>query len=155
MLLIHPLIVNQLKDAVQSSDEERCGFLFGIEHENSRTITGTMPAENVSPLNKKKTFEISPDDYIRAEKYCEENNVHLIGVYHSHIHFPAIPSEYDRVAALPNFSYIIISTANKNVDAIRSWRINDHFQFEEEQLSIINNNHQHINGYRNHSNSAA
>jgi len=154
MLLIHPITMNQLRSAVQHSEEEQCGFLIGIEHGNSRTVTEIMPVENVSPLNKKKTFEISPDDYIRAEKYSEENKLQLIGIYHSHINYPAIPSEYDRVAAQPYFSYVILSTTNRNVDAIRSWTINSDFQFEEEQISITNIN-QHIHGYRNHPNSAA
>ena len=152
---MHPIIENELKTAVEHSDEERCGFLFGVEEEDKRIITETMVVENISPLNRKKTFEISADDYIRAEKYSEENNLRLLGIFHSHINYPAIPSEYDRVAAQPYFSYVILSAINKRVDSIRSWRINDNIQFEEEQLSITNINHQHINGYRDHPNSAA
>jgi proteasome lid subunit RPN8/RPN11 len=75
-------------------------------------------------------------------------------VYHSHIDFAATPSEYDRVAAHPYFSYVILSVVENSVEAMKSWVLNDDFKFEEETLSIININQQ-IHGYRNHSNSAA
>ena len=48
---------------------------------------------------------------------------------------PAIPSEYDPVAAQPYFSYIIISVLNNNTTHMRSWRLNDQFQFEEEEIN--------------------
>ena len=35
----------------------------------------------------------------------DQNHLKLLGVYHSHIGYPATPSEYDRVAAQPYFSY--------------------------------------------------
>jgi proteasome lid subunit RPN8/RPN11 len=155
MLLLYPIIVNQIKGAIQFCDEECCGFLFGLEEEGKvRTITAMMSAKNVSPVDKKKTFAISPEDYIDAESFASQNNLKLLGVYHSHIDYPATPSEYDRVAAQPYFSYLILSVIDNQVETMRSWTLNDDFKFEEETISIININQQ-INGYRNHSNSAA
>ena len=155
MLLLYPIIVSQIKGAIQFCDEECCGFIFGLEEEGKvRTITATMSAKNVSAVNKRKTFEISPGDYIDAESFASQNKLKLLGVYHSHIDYPATPSEYDRVAAQPYFSYLILSVVENQVEAMRSWTLNDDFKFEEESISIININ-QHINGYSNHSNSAA
>jgi proteasome lid subunit RPN8/RPN11 len=54
-----------------------------------------------------------------------------LGIYHSHPNHPAIPSEHDRVAAQPYFSYVIISAMQGNIDHIRSWRLNEASQFEE------------------------
>jgi proteasome lid subunit RPN8/RPN11 len=155
MLLLYPIIVNQIKGAIQFCDEECCGFLFGLEEEgNVRTITAMMSAKNISPLDKKKTFEISPDDYLEAESFASLHNLKLLGVYHSHIDCPATPSEFDRVAAHPYFSYLIFSIVENDVESMRSWTLNDEFKFEEETISIINHNQQ-TDGYRNHSNSAA
>ena len=155
MLLLHPIIVDQIKGAVQFSDEECCGFLFGLEEASGvRTITAMMSAKNISPLNKKETFEISPEDYMDAENFASQHNLKLLGVYHSHISFAATPSEFDRVAAHPYFSYVILSVVENMVEEIRSWILTNDFKFEEETISIINTN-QDIHGYRNHSNSAA
>ena len=155
MLLLYPIIVNQIEGAIQFCDEECCGFLFGLEEEGKvRTITAMMSAKNVSTADKRKTFAISPEDYIDAESFALQNNLKLLGVYHSHIDYPAVPSEYDRVAAQPYFSYLILSVIDNRVEALRSWTLNDDFKFEEESISVININQQ-INGYRNHSNSAA
>lgn len=155
MLLLYPIIVNQIKGAIQFCDEECCGFLFGLEEEGKiRTITAMMSAKNVSPVDKRKTFAISPEDYVDAESFASKNNLKLLGVYHSHVEYPATPSEYDLVAAQPYFSYLILSVIDNQVETMRSWTLNDDFKFEEETISIININQQ-INGYRNHSNSAA
>jgi proteasome lid subunit RPN8/RPN11 len=155
MLLLYPIIADQIKSAVQFSDEECCGFLFGIEEEgNVRTITATMSAKNISSFNKRDTFEISATDYMDAENFADRNHLKLLGIYHSHVGCPATPSEYDRVAAQPFFSYIILSIVENTVEEMRSWKINDEYKFEEESISIININQQ-IHGYRNHSNSAA
>jgi proteasome lid subunit RPN8/RPN11 len=154
MLLLYPIIADQMKGAVQFSDEECCGFLFGVEEDGVRTITALMSAKNVSLFNRRSTFEISAEDYMDAESFAVQNRLKLLGIYHSHLGFPATPSEYDRVAAQPYFSYVILSVVENEVEAMKSWTLNDEFKFEEENISIININQQ-IHGYRNHSNSAA
>jgi proteasome lid subunit RPN8/RPN11 len=63
-----------------------------------------------------------------------------LGIYHSHPNHPAIPSEQDRIAAQPYFSYVIISVMNDHIDHIRSWRLNDSSQFEEENFSPVHLN---------------
>jgi len=154
MLLVYPIIANQMKAAVQFSDEECCGFLFGVEEDDVRTITATMSAKNISSFNKRDTFEISAADYMDAENFADRNRLKLLGIYHSHVGCPATPSEYDRIAAQPYFSYVVLSVVENKVEEMRSWTINEEFKFQEEPISIININQQ-IHGYRNHPNSAA
>lgn len=127
-----------VNDALNSFPDECCGFLYGKEdNSGNRTITSVRAVDNAKEGDKRRRFEISPRDYLQAEQHAEEHNLQLLGVYHSHPNHPAIPSEHDRVAAQPYFSYIIISVYRENVDHIRSWRLNESFQFEEEQLSMI------------------
>jgi proteasome lid subunit RPN8/RPN11 len=57
-----------------------------------------------------------------------------LGIYHSHPKHPAIPSETDRLAAQPFFSYVIISVIDKDTIDLRSWLLNDERQFEEEKI---------------------
>jgi proteasome lid subunit RPN8/RPN11 len=84
--------------------------------------------------DKRRRFEISLKDYLNAERFADEQQLQLLGVYHSHPNHPAIPSEHDRVAAQPYFSYIIISVKENEIADIRSWQLNDNFQFEEEKI---------------------
>ncbi|NML20899.1 M67 family metallopeptidase [Pseudoflavitalea sp. G-6-1-2] len=131
-----------LKDAVAAFPDECCGFLFGKEDENGlRAITEIQVVNNAKEGDKRRRFVIAPLDYIRAEEYADENQLQLLGVYHSHPNHPAIPSEHDRVAAQPWFSYIIVSVLDGKPDALRSWRLNDDSRFEEENVGIVANSY--------------
>ena len=125
------------QDAVKSFPDECCGFLYGRE-DRDRIITDALVVNNSKDGDKRRRFEISAKDYLQAERYAEKNGLQLLGVYHSHPNHPAIPSEHDRVAAQPYFSYIIISVHDDNIDHIRSWRLNEAFQFEEEPVKQLN-----------------
>lgn len=139
MITIQPVAKElMLKDAVQAFPDECCGFLFGEEDsEGNRTITEIQVVNNAKEGDKRRRFVIAPLDYIRAEQYAEDNKLLLLGVYHSHPNHPAIPSEHDRVAAQPYFSYIIISVLEGKIGPVRSWRLNDAVQFEEETVAIF------------------
>lgn len=121
-------------DAVTAFPDECCGFMFGSEDASgNRIVTQALPINNSAVENRKRRFVISPKDYMKGEQYAIANDVQLLGIYHSHPNHPAIPSEHDRVAAQPFFSYVIISVQNGIVDHTRSWLLNDNFQFEEEE----------------------
>lgn len=113
---------------------ECCGFLFGKDKEGKRIITEANPVVNAQQGDQRRRFEIAPHDYIKAEMYALQNDLQLLGVYHSHPQHPAIPSEHDLKVALPFFSYIIISVMDGIVDHIRSWQLNDEGTFEEETV---------------------
>lgn len=127
-----------VQDAVDAFPDECCGFVFGREDSNGRRIiTEARVVKNVKEGDKRRRFEIAPQDYLDAEKYAEEKQIELLGVYHSHPNHPAVPSEHDRAAAQPFFSYLIISVNNKEPGPIRSWRLNDDWQFEEENNHLL------------------
>ena len=126
------------QDAVHSFPDECCGFMFGTEDKDgNRNITEVIVVNNAKEGDKRKRFEISPKDYLLAERHADERALQLLGVYHSHPNHPAIPSEHDRVAAQPYFSYIIISVYDEKVDHTRSWRLNESFQFDEEAVKEL------------------
>lgn len=120
-------------DAVQAFPDECCGFMFGHEDASgNRVITEALPINNAAVENRKRRFVISPKDYMKGEAYAAEHDLQLLGIYHSHPNHPAIPSEHDRVAAQPFFSYVIISVESDGVKNARSWVLNESFQFDEE-----------------------
>ncbi len=118
--------------------DECCGFLFGTETaEGNRLIQEIAEVSNSKAGDKRRQFEISAKDYLLAERYAVEKDLLLLGIYHSHPNHPAIPSEHDRVAAQPYFSYLIVSVMHGETDHIRSWRLGEDARFEEEELSPI------------------
>lgn len=136
MIHIHDEAIERMnKDALQSFPYECCGFLFGYEEEEKRTITAIQQVNNISKEDQRRRFCISSSDYLQAEKYAEENYLSLLGIYHSHPNHPAVPSETDRVSAQPFFSYLIISVMNSQISHMHSWRLNEKNQFEEEPIN--------------------
>lgn len=127
-----------IQDAESSFPDECCGFLFGKEKDAERYITEIKVVHNAKEGDKRRRFEITPKDYLSAERYADENGLQLLGVYHSHPNHPAIPSEHDRVAAQPYFSYLILSVMEGSFHHIRSWQLDEDFQFKEETISKIN-----------------
>lgn len=123
-------------DALRAYPDECCGFMFGVEDAGgNRVVTHALPVDNSSAGNRKRRFEISPKDYLRGENYATGNDIQFLGIYHSHPNHPAIPSEHDRVAAQPWFSYVIISVVEVEVKDIRSWILNDELRFDEEECA--------------------
>jgi proteasome lid subunit RPN8/RPN11 len=136
MLIIHDKAREEMiGDALSAFPDECCGFLFGEEAADERIITVIRVVSNAKEGDKRRRFEIAPKDYVTAERFADENDLQLLGVYHSHPNHPAIPSEHDREAAQPYFSYIIISVINNEWAGTRSWRLNNERKFEEETIS--------------------
>lgn len=124
------------KHAVADFPDECCGFLFGLENADGlRTISVLQEVVNAKEGDKRRRFEITPKDYIKAENFAISSDLLFLGIYHSHPNHPAIPSEHDRAAAQPYFSYVIISVMQGDVSHTRSWRLNDESIFEEEQMT--------------------
>ena len=135
MLIIEPKALEQMfADALQTFPDECCGFFFGKEQGEERRVTEILVVNNSKEGDKRRRFVIAPKDYMNAERHAEDNVLQLLGIYHSHPNHPAIPSEHDRVAAQPYFSYIIISVMDREIAAIRSWQLNEESQFEEETI---------------------
>jgi proteasome lid subunit RPN8/RPN11 len=139
MIVIQPLPLEEMKAHAQADfPNECCGFMYGFEQpDGTRIISTIRMVINSKNGDQRRRFEISGKDYMLAEQFAAMNDLSLLGIYHSHPNHPAIPSEHDRVAAQPFFSYVIISTLQTGVDHIRSWRLNDAFQFDEENYSTV------------------
>ncbi len=129
-----PAKEEMIDDAIRTFPDECCGFIFGKEEKDIRTITKICVVNNAREGDKRRRFQISPIDYMQAEHFAEEKKLQLLGVYHSHPNYPSIPSEHDRINAQPYFSYVILSVADEKFASIQSWRLNDSNQFEEEKI---------------------
>ncbi len=137
-IIISGRLLDQMeKHALADYPNECCGFFFGDEHTGSRQILGKKTVKNSKKGDKKRRFEISAKEYMMAERYAQERQLILLGVYHSHPNHPAAPSKHDLKQAVPYFSYIIMSVNRRQVEQTTSWQlIGD--QFIEEEIIIEN-----------------
>ena len=137
MIIFEPRVRQlMIEDAVGTFPDECCGFLFGREEtDGTRLILDILAVDNSKEGDKRRRFEISPLDYMTAEQHALDHDWTLLGVYHSHPKHPAIPSEHDRKAAQPFFSYVIVSVMSNDDITVRSWLLNDDQQFDEEKIA--------------------
>jgi proteasome lid subunit RPN8/RPN11 len=150
MILFEPQALEiMVDDALSTFPDECCGFFFGRETGAERLVTQALVVDNAKKGDKRRRFEISPRDYLKAEALADERGLTLLGVYHSHPNHPALPSETDRLSAQPFFSYLIFSVMERKLAAVRSWRLNEAQQFEEETV----NHDSLIKKYKLHGNS--
>ena len=125
------------RDALEAFPNECCGFFFGKEDEG-RQVELAIQTKNSKNGDQRRRFKISPLAYMWAEQYAEEKGLLLLGIYHSHPLHPAIPSEHDRIQAMPWFSYVILSTNGVTVEAVNSFQLNEKRVFEQEDLLYTN-----------------
>ena len=124
-----------IEEALKAFPDKCCGFVFGLESDNGdRVFSDFLPVEDVIENNDTATFEIKPEEYIKAEVHAHETELNLLGIYFSHPNGNSQPDEADKALALPNFSYILLSMPEHQKIEIRSWQLNDAKEFEEELI---------------------
>ncbi len=133
---------------------ECCGLLIGKKKEDKNILTKVIPAKNdwenqrsffqetmAKPdLGSRENFAIAPETIVKIQKEARQQNLDIIGVYHSHPDHLAVPSEFDRAIAWQSYSYIIISIMKKKATVISSWMLNENDQFIEEKIKIMPTN---------------
>ena len=133
-LTIHKEVIETMHRHAESAfPNECCGFFYGNDN-GERIVTLARPVKNSKEGDQRRRFEISAFDYMQAEKFASENDITLLGIYHSHPDHPAKPSEHDLKQAVPFFSYIIVSVMNGKVADTTSWQLNEEQKFVEEMV---------------------
>ena len=114
------------------------GFLLGQVDADLVAIVDIIQVENVFAVEEQHhRYAMTPQDWMRLEDEADERGLSLVGYYHSHPDSPAIPSEYDREHALPNFVYIITSVMMARADDMRAWLLrSDRGSFDDAALQI-------------------
>ena len=82
------------------------------------------------------TYRLDGKEQLRIFQEMDDRGWDLWGIYHSHTHSEAYPSDTDvRLAFYPDARYILLSLADRGDPVIRSfWIVDDHIT--EEELSI-------------------
>jgi len=123
---------------MQTYPHECCGALLGFDGEASREVVDLLPLANRRNDSPRNRFELTPEDVMLAEKTARENQLELLGWYHSHPNAPARPSEFDREHAWPWYSYIIVSVQRGEPRDMTSWCLrDDRSAYEGEVIETI------------------
>lgn len=110
--------------AFKEEPNECCGML-AID---AGRVVEVYPLRNAdaSPVR----YNIDPDDLFTVVKI--ERNGHDLGIFHSHTHSQAYPSETDiRQAFYPDAYYVIVSLLDRRNPVIRAYRIREGTVTEE------------------------
>jgi proteasome lid subunit RPN8/RPN11 len=139
-------IVAQLLEEIRHHAEreypqECCGLLIGRIEDNGRTRIVAYTQRVANSWGESETIhrrmQITPHDYMQAERQFAKEGLGVVGNYHSHPNHPAVPSQFDleNLAPWPTMSYIVVSVyAGKAVD-VRSWELEaDRSRFNEEEI---------------------
>ncbi|GMQ87462.1 MAG: desampylase [Gammaproteobacteria bacterium] len=115
-------LVNRILCQAQSSpDAEICGL---ITAEGGRPLR-CIPVPNVSD-QPQQLFSMDPGRQIDAMRRMRERGEELFGIYHSHPHSPAQPSDRDlQEAGYPEALYIIVSLNTRGVLEMRGFRLHE------------------------------
>lgn len=102
---------------------ECCGFLLGSFDEGG-LVRQVRRAEN---QNKERTdrFIISGEEFATAQFVADEAGWDIIGIYHSHPDWPAIPSQTDMESAWEEVYYLIASVHEGMPLNTNVWRLAD------------------------------
>ena len=93
--------------AAETYPNECFGFLVGAFDDGGR-VHGVVRGANLH-TDRTDRFEMDPAEFVRVEKEADDGGLSVIGFYHSHPNWPAIPSQTDITWAWEGSYYLIVS----------------------------------------------
>jgi proteasome lid subunit RPN8/RPN11 len=104
---------------LQGLPDEACGLLGGSTEDDAVSVL--YPTENLA--HSALLYTVDPKAHLRADRDAEGRGSAIIGVFHSHTHTDAYPSQTDvEQAPDPSWHYVIVSL-RASAPSIRSFRI--------------------------------
>jgi proteasome lid subunit RPN8/RPN11 len=112
-----------LAEAWRVEPHEACGVLLAADPEAS--VDRFLPIRNEAQSSR--VFTLDPLQYMRAERFADDNDLEVVGVVHSHTHTAAYPSPTDIAEATkplvpPMWHWAIVSLA-WGYPELRSFRV--------------------------------
>jgi cystathionine beta-lyase/cystathionine gamma-synthase/proteasome lid subunit RPN8/RPN11 len=109
-----------IEHARRELPNEACGLLAG----QGCRVEKVHLARNKdqSPVR----YEVEPADLLRIFREIDEDDMQLVGIFHSHVASPARPSQTDiRLAYYPDAFYFLVSLQNRQEPELRAYTIVD------------------------------
>lgn len=109
---------------------EACGLLVGRDGAPVRFFA--MRNLDASPVS----YRLDPKEQLEIFDRMDEEGWELLGIFHTHTHSEAYPSETDlRLAFYPDAYYLVMSLADREHPVLRAFRIVDG-EITEEELEV-------------------
>ena len=99
--IVKEIILNQAQldilteHAIKSGQNESCAMLLGIQKKEQWHVKEIFLTQNVDG-NPEVEFTISPEELLSGYRHAEEENLELVGIFHSHPKSNALPSNTDQ-----------------------------------------------------------
>lgn len=136
--LSHELHEKIKAHGAQAYPFEGCGLLLGRMEAGVNSVEALVPAANTWPVEAEKAvrFAISGDDMLKAEMTAMQQDLDVIGIFHSHPDHPPVASPRDLAwATWPGYSYLITQVAQGEPTFSQSWQLlADRSGFVEEEI---------------------
>jgi proteasome lid subunit RPN8/RPN11 len=109
---------------------EACGLLAGKEGRPVKFFA--MANQDASPAS----YRLDPREQLMVFDEIEDEDWELLGIFHTHTHSDAYPSETDlRQAFYPEAMYVVMSLSDRANPVVRAFRIED-AEVAEEEVSV-------------------
>jgi proteasome lid subunit RPN8/RPN11 len=120
-----------VEHALRELPNEACGLLAGPDGRVERFYP--MRNADRSPV----TYRLDPKEQLEVFEEIEGRGWQLLGIFHSHTHTEAYPSETDRRQAYyPEACYLLVSLADPGRPVLRGFSIRDGV-VEEREVRIV------------------
>ena len=114
--------------------DEACGLLAGTNGGGPARATRFFPMANAD--HSRVTYRLEAKEQLQVFNRIEDEGLDLVGIFHSHTHAEAYPSETDRRQAFyPEAHYLLVSLADRNNPELRAFTIRDG-QVDEQDVVI-------------------
>lgn len=121
------LLKEMAEHGLREFPNEACGLLAGRDGEPVRFFA--MRNLDASPAS----YRLDPKEQLRVFDRMDEEGLELLGIFHTHTHSEAYPSETDRkLAFYPEALYLVMSLSDRERPDLRAFRIVEGEVTEEE-----------------------
>ena len=126
------LHLQMVAHCISGLPDEACGLLAGDP--TGGTVVRLYPTRNTAA--SARVYSVDSRDLLRADRDAERNGTQLIGVFHSHTHTDAYPSQTDvDQVPDPDWHYVVVSLRDTH-PVVRSYRIAGG-RIEEESVVVL------------------
>ncbi len=130
--LSREIYVQMVAHCIKGLPDEACGLLAGDPGEAE--VMRCYPTRNLAA--SARVYTVDPKDHLIADRDAERDGHEVIGVFHSHTHTDAYPSQTDvDQAPDPNWHYVLVSLRDTH-PVVRSYSIVDG-TIKEESVVVL------------------
>ncbi|NJL93921.1 MAG: M67 family metallopeptidase [Anaerolineae bacterium] len=139
LVISAPLQAQIVAHLEASYPNEGGGFLVGKQEAGQSILSEVRPVANRFATEEQyHRYLMEEGAFLAAEDDADARGLDLLGYFHSHPNAPAVPSDFDRVHALPNFLYLILSVVEGRSAEARVWHLRpDRSGFDPLPLHIL------------------